>query len=100
MRTESMHDTGIDLIVIAIAATGGRCQPFPVEDSHLSAVIFNEPPFLEGNGGGRDADSTYAEHIGQKFVRYPKCVAMRPILHHQEPATQACIDFMKARTRS
>jgi hypothetical protein len=53
------------------------------------------PRRLQITSGAGDADAAHAQHVGQKFVGQVEAVGMRPILGHQQPASEPRTDAVK-----
>ena len=53
---------------------------------------------LQCDGGSRNADAAYAEHIGQELVSDVEAVGVSAILGHQQPPRQTRTDAVKPLT--
>ena len=69
-----------------VALARGGLEPGPIEDLHVSAVVFDETPVLEMADGDPDALPRDAQHERQEFLGQEEGVALGAIVGRQKPA--------------
>jgi hypothetical protein len=70
-----------------------------VENGHLSSAVADQLPSLQRLRGVSDASASYTQHVREEILRKIELIRMGSIARHQQPAREASLDDMEARTR-
>jgi hypothetical protein len=76
---------------------GDLLQSLLVEDSKGASAVLDELFSPKRNRHCRNTGASHAQQARERLLRPGELIRMRPILHHQEPASQSCLNPMGVR---
>src|SRR4029078_6173979 len=85
-RAGLIHVSVVDRPSGRITPARGGFQAAPVEDRHVATGVADQLALLQRTCCSSDADTTYAQHVRDEFLREIELIRMRAIPRHQKPA--------------